>query len=376
MTVMKQLGQQDHINELYVMGIQGETDTDAMNDLTCDAIIEAYQRRTMKLIMQSMISKADNKDDNPANIINKTITALENLSSEENKREFVSLQDMLFPALENIHKRNDSKMIIGIPTGLPKLDKYTNGWQSGDTYIIGAPKKAGKSILGIKFAMEAACKGFPVGIFSFEMSAMAITERFVASMAKVDVQAVHWKKLTDKNNTDLSNACDTLYKYNQIIFDDNSASNIDNLLIKAKRMKSLYGVKLIIVDYLQLMPSMGNEGRQREIEKISHELKGLAKRLNIPIIIISQLSRPAKGREDAAPKMTDLRDSGMLEADATVVMLVYNPSQERKEELVKVPNFIEWDNVRELIIDANRNGPTGGIPIYFKGEFSHMGELE
>jgi len=239
------------------------------------------------------------------------------------------------------------------------------------------------SVLGAIFASEAASRGYPVGIFTLEMSTVSLIKRFIASKARVNTSEVHYKKLNDDDLIKLSDACNIFYNnYSTIVFDDNASTNIIDMTVKAKRMKKLYDIKLLIVDYLQLMPSVGKESRQREIEIVSHGLKAIAKTLNIPVIIISQLSRPQKGNEKKAPMLTDLRDSSALEADASVVVLLYEPDLKRKEMLVNARNCY-WDEkddqykrIRELIIAANREGQTSSIPLIFYGEHNVFYELE
>ena len=379
-TIVRQLERtkqlNDTFNEQYVVNIQNESFSAAGNEYTCDMIIEEYQRRIISDMSTLLVSASKDKSEKPSDIINSFIVKLENLIGEEYKREFVHVNDLLFPVMNKIIERSNAQKMGGIPSGIPRLDKYTNGWQSGEVIIIGAQKKAGKSILGMLFALEASRTGHPTGIFSYEMSRESLVERIISNKAQVDTQSVHWNKLKDEDIKRMSIACSDITNLSPIILDDNPGVTIDNLIIKAKRMKTLYDIKLLVIDYLQLMPSAGNEGRQREVEKISHGLKGLAKRLQIPIIIISQLGRAPKGLEHKVPHMNDLRDSGSLEADASIVLLIYNPGNERKNELLNGITPESLDNVRELIIAANRFGKTGSIPLYFKGEYSQIGELE
>jgi len=263
-------------------------------------------------------------------------------------------------------------------------DNYYGFWIDGDgLFLLSDFTVVHNSVLGAIFASEAASRGYPVGIFTLEMSTVSLIKRFIASKARVNTSEVHYKKLNDDDLIKLSDACNIFYNnYSTIVFDDNASTNIIDMTVKAKRMKKLYDIKLLIVDYLQLMPSVGKESRQREIEIVSHGLKAIAKTLNIPVIIISQLSRPQKGNEKKAPMLTDLRDSSALEADASVVVLLYEPDLKRKEMLVNARNCY-WDEkddqykrIRELIIAANREGQTSSIPLIFYGEHNVFYELE
>ncbi len=367
--------------EASIHGIISSITSAAFIKTHCGIIKDKYQKRSIISMCQSVISTVESEGEKASSIINTALSMLDTIAGEDIKRGFKTVQELLHPTMEMIIDRNKSEHISGIPTGFPMLDQLTNGFQNGDTIIIGAAKKEGKTMLGICFAMEAALKEHPVGIFSLEMTNRAITERIISNKAKVNTGEAHYKKLHGDQIRIIVDACNSLYQYDTIVIDDSANLNITDMGIKAKRMKKLYNIELLIVDYIQLMPSIGREGRQREIEIISHGLKALAKNLNIPVIIISQLARPAKGREKAPPLMTDLRDSGALEADSSLVLLIHNPDIKRKKMLIEKQE-VYWDeddaryeNLRELIVAANRSGRTGGIPVLFQGQYSHFGEL-
>jgi len=269
-----------------VSGIMRDTASGANIKEHCEIVIENYQRRKLILLCEDVASKAEKGNISIGEIINNANVQFDKIIEDDNKIGFQVMQDLLLQAKTEILELNERKEIMGIPTGFPALDKLTNGWQDGDTIIVGAEKKAGKSFMGAILACEAISKGYSVGIFSLEMMALPLVKRLISYKARVDTADVVFKKLTDEDKKSLDSACEVLQDYSQIIYDDTAGINIEEMTVKAKRMKKLYDIKMLVVDYIQLMPSVGNEGRQREIEKISHGLKSIAKNLNIPVIII------------------------------------------------------------------------------------------
>ena len=367
--------------EVSLTGLWKEFPSGRFIKIHCDSVIEYYRKRQIIAMCSAVQAGAYDTAEKSKDVINNANALLDNITGDDDKRGFQTLQEMIFSVRDDIEAANRREGIDGIRTGFPTLDKYTNGWQPGETIIVGAPKKAGKSFLGALFASEAALKGHSVGIFTLEMTTKSLIKRLIANKSELDVTSVHHKKLTIKEIAKMVDACGKLYNYGTIVFDDNAGTSIQEMVVKSRRMKKLYDIEMLVVDYVQLMPSTGNESRQREVEKISHGLKGIAKNLNIPVILLSQLGRAQKGKEDHAPLMTDLKDSGALEADSSIVLLIHNPSDDRKRKLLEAreygnnPSKELLFSVRELIVAANRSGKTSSIPMIFTGEHAHFGEL-
>ena len=208
----------------------------------------------------------------------------------------------------------------------------------------------------------------PVAIFSLEMGKQQLAERFLCSISEIDSQKVRRGLLSDSGYKKLANACAELSE-TPIYIDDTSVLTPLELRAKARRLKSKHDIRCILVDYLQLMHlgSGRNESRQQEITAISRYLKALARELNIPVIVLSQLNRSPEGREGHRPRMSDLRESGSIEQDADVIMLLHREDYYRRNEENYEPN-----NTAELIIAKQRNGPTGTVKLTFREKITRF----
>ena len=272
-----------------------------------------------------------------------------------------SLKDLVTQAYELIEKREGSH-VTGLATGYHELDGATCGLQNGEMIVIAGRPSMGKTSLALNIAEHIGVierKG--VAIFSLETGRQQLAERFLCSMSKIDAQKVRKGLLDTEHHEQLKEVCGQLYEA-PIYIDDTSTLTPLELRAKARRLVSQYDVRCIIVDYLQLM-HLGTgrvESRQQEITVISRYIKALARELNIPVVVLSQLNRAPEGREGHRPRMSDLRESGSIEQDADVVMLLHREDYYRKSE----PDYVE-NNKAELIIAKQRNGPTGSIDLIF-----------
>jgi replicative DNA helicase len=278
-----------------------------------------------------------------------------------------SLKDLVTRAYELIGKRTGGH-VTGLATGLFELDELTCGLQNGDMVIVAGRPSMGKTSLAMNIAeplgmMEKA----PIGIFSLEMGRQQLAERFLCSHSRIDAQLVRKGMLDDEAYRDLAMSCDELAQA-PIYVDDTSTLTPLELRAKARRLKSLHDVRCIIVDYLQLMHISGRvESRQQEITTISRYIKSLARELNVPVVVLSQLNRAPEGREGHRPRMSDLRESGSIEQDADVVMLLHREDYYHRGEPDYVPN-----STAELIIAKQRNGPTGRVDLIFREKFARF----
>jgi replicative DNA helicase len=256
--------------------------------------------------------------------------------------------------------------VTGIPTGFQDLDVITAGLQPSDLIIVAGRPSMGKSALMCSFAEHASVvEKIPTAIFSLEMSKEQLVQRFLCSHARVDMQAVRTGFLSQDHWGHLVNAAGKI-SHSPLFIDDTPGINVLELRAKARRLKSQHNVGLIILDYLQLMQSASPraESRQQEISDISRSLKALARELSVPLIAVSQLSRATEQREGYRPRLSDLRDSGAIEQDADVVMLLfreeyYNPTEQNK-------------GLADIIIAKQRNGPVGTRKLTFIQEFSRF----
>ena len=280
----------------------------------------------------------------------------------------ISLKDLVTRAYELIEKREGS-FVTGLATGYHQLDELTCGLQNGEMIIIAGRPSMGKTSLALNIAEHlGVMEKVPVAIFSLETGRQQLAERFLCSMSQINSQSVRKGMLDTEHYQQLVETCGALSAA-PIYIDDTSTLTPLELRAKSRRLKSRYDIRCIIVDYLQLM-HLGTgrvESRQQEITTISRYIKGLARELNIPVLVLSQLNRSPEGREGHRPRMSDLRESGSIEQDADVVMLLHREDYYRKNEQDYVEN-----NKAELIIAKQRNGPTGSVQLTFREQITRF----
>ena len=294
--------------------------------------------------------------------------------ADKNVRDgFVSLRQLAQGSLDTLDKLHARKeLITGVPTGFTDLDEMTSGLQASDLVIIAARPSMGKTSLVLNMAQHVGTKtDMTVGMFSLEMSKEQLFLRLLTSEARIDAHRLRTGFLGEKDWGKLSTAIGTLSE-TKIFIDDTPSIGVLEMRAKCRRLKSEHGLHLVIIDYIQLMQGRGRfENRTLELASISRSLKGLAKELRVPIVILSQLSRAPESRSDHRPQLSDLRESGALEQDADVVMFIY------REDLYADKSQPEVDNqgVAELIIGKQRNGPTGIVKLAFIREFTRFENL-
>jgi len=298
-------------------------------------------------------------------LVEEAESALFQVSQQHVKQDVISLETVLaesFDRLDDLHK--DKGKIRGVPTGYKDFDNLLAGFQRSDLVILAARPSMGKTALALNFAHNIAVQaGQPVLVFSLEMSKEQLVDRLLSMESGVDAWALRTGNLTDADFEKIGQAMGTLSEA-QIFIDDTPGITVSDLRTKARREAHRRELGLIIVDYLQLMSGMsryGNEGnRVQEISEISRGLKGIARELNVPVLALSQLSRSVESRSPQIPQLADLRESGSIEQDADVVAFIYreeyyNPDTERKK-------------LTDIFIKKHRNGPTGGLELYFDNE--------
>lgn len=279
-----------------------------------------------------------------------------------------ALKDLVARSFELIENRQGIH-VTGLPTGFFELDEWTCGLQKGEMIIIAGRPSMGKTSLALNIAEHIGLmEKIPLAIFSLEMGKQQLAERFLCSISEIDSQKVRRGLLSDAGYKKLANACAELSE-TPIYIDDTSTLTPLELRAKARRLKSKHDIRCIMVDYLQLM-HLGSgriESRQQEITAISRYLKALARELNIPVIVLSQLNRSPEGREGHRPRMSDLRESGSIEQDADVVMLLH-----REDYYHRGQDDYEPNNTAELIIAKQRNGPTGTVKLVFREKITRF----
>jgi replicative DNA helicase len=295
------------------------------------------------------------------------------IADDKIREGFVSLRELAHSSLDTIEKLHARKeLVTGVPTGFTDLDEMTSGLQPSDLIIVAARPSMGKTSLVLNVAQHVGTKtGMTVGFFSLEMSKEQLFMRLLTSEARIDAHRLRGGFLGERDWGRLSTAIGTLSEA-KIFIDDTPSIGVLEMRAKCRRLKSEHGLHLVIIDYIQLMQGRGRfENRTLEVASISRSLKGLAKELSVPIVVLSQLSRAPESRSDHRPQLSDLRESGALEQDADVVAFIF------REDLYQDKSQPPTDaqGVAELIIGKQRNGPTGVVKLAFIREFTRFENL-
>ena len=280
---------------------------------------------------------------------------------------FVSLRDLVPGSMETVEKlQSHQGLLSGMPSGFADLDSLTSGFQPSDLVIIAARPSMGKTSLALNIAQHIGVKTErSVGVFSLEMSKEQLFLRMLTSEARIDAQRFRGgQKLGEPEYRKISQALNTLGEA-RVFIDDSAGVGVLEMRAKGRRLKQEHGLDMLIGDYIQLMLGRGRyENRTLELASISRSLKGLAKELQIPILVLSQLSRAPEARKDHRPQLSDLRESGALEQDADVVIFIYRDDQYNPSP--------ENENTAELLVSKQRNGPTGVVKLAFLKEMTRF----
>lgn len=286
----------------------------------------------------------------------------------------ITIKDLVKKAIntiEEFHQRQG--MLTGIPTGFNDLDKMTSGLHGGEMIVIAARPSMGKTSLAMNIAEHVAIDvKLPVGVFSLEMTSESLVLRMLCSRSRVNLRNVREGFLAERDFPKLTGAAGKLAG-SPLFIDDSSGLSILQLRAKARRMHQQYQIKLFVIDYLQLLHSTARraENRQQEIADISSGIKALAKELNVPIIVLSQLNRELEREKNRKPRMSDLRESGAIEQDADLVGLLYKPNADEEENAAANQAAEEAAPVN-LLIAKQRNGPTGDVSLTFLKSYTRF----
>jgi replicative DNA helicase len=269
----------------------------------------------------------------------------------------VPMTDVLhevFAAIENKDRR-------GLSTGYYDLDDMLNGLQKGEMIVVAARPSMGKTALAMNLIEYiAADTKLPCAIFSLEMSKQQLAQRMLCSRGGIDAHKLRKGMLQAQEYQKLANVVGELAKA-PIWVDDSAGLTPLELRAKARRLKRQHDIQCVMIDYMQLMDNPGPENRQQQITEISRAIKSVSRELNVPVIALSQLNRASEGRDGHRPRMSDLRESGSIEQDADVVIILHREDYYKMSE----PDF-QPDNIAELIIAKQRNGPTGTVKLTFQ----------
>tara|TARA_Y100001970_G_scaffold157825_1_gene193037 strand:- start:1766 stop:3184 length:1419 start_codon:yes stop_codon:yes gene_type:complete len=359
-------------------------------------VYDMFVRRELIKISENTIdtAKANNLDISGQNIIENSEKLLYDLAEKGSfNSSLIKFDEALKFTIEmatNAYKNEEG--IVGVPTGLKDLDDRLGGLHKSDLLIIAGRPSMGKTALATNIAFHAAKnlqetkKKSTVAFFSLEMSSEQLSTRILAEQSRIKSNDIRRGKISDDQFDKFIEMSKNISEL-PLFIDETPAISIAALSNRARRIKRLYGLELIIVDYIQLMKASFNfkDGRVQEISEITQGLKAIAKELSVPVLALSQLSRAVEQRDDKKPQLSDLRESGSIEQDADVVMFVYREAyyMERKEPRTNTVEHAEWQakmneisNIAEIIIGKQRHGPTGQINLEFEAMFTKFKDIK
>jgi replicative DNA helicase len=359
-------------------------------------IHEMYLRRELVQISDKLSSdtlNANAQEQNAENIIESAEKSLFDLAERGSfTQSFLKFNQALDQTIEmaTLAMKNDQG-IVGVPTGLTDLDEKLGGLHKSDLIILAGRPSMGKTALATNIAYNAAQnilkrqEKSSIAFFSLEMSSEQLSTRILSEQAKIKSDDIRRGKVTEEEVNRYIETSRNIYNL-PLYIDETPAITIATLSNRARRIKRLFGLNLVVVDYIQLMraASNKNEGRVQEISEITQGLKALAKELSVPVLALSQLSRAVEQRDDKQPQLADLRESGSIEQDADVVMFVYREAYylERKQPKLGSIEHAEWQSkmndvngLADIILGKQRHGPTGTVKVEFEGIYTKFKDL-
>ena len=337
-----------------------------------DIVLEKYVLRKMIHTCTEVVGRVYDYEGEVDALLDEVERDILRISESRVQTQTATIKDLVKKAIttiEDFHQRQG--MLTGVGTGFTDLDKMTSGLHGGEMVVIAARPSMGKTSLAMNIAEHVAIEQrLPVGVFSLEMTSESLVLRMLCSRSRVNLRNVREGFLAERDFPKLTGSAGKLAN-SPLFIDDSSALSILQLRAKARRMWQQYGIKLFVVDYLQLLHSTARraDNRQQEIADISSGIKSLAKELSVPVIVLSQLNRELEREKNRKPRLSDLRESGAIEQDADVVGLLYKPSSDDEES----GSAAEEDAVpMNLLIAKQRNGPTGDVNLTFLKSYTRF----
>lgn len=341
----------------------------ALISQSTEILTKAYETRPVGEDVQALLDESE--------------VGIFNVSRKRRGDGAAEITDILNEAFRRIDARSHREGLTGVPTGFLDLDDMTSGLNKGDLVIVAARPAMGKTAFALSL-MENAALSQPewlgrspsVLLCSLEMGRLSLVERMLCSRARVEGHRLRMGRLSGEERADLTDAADDLRRA-RIFIDDSPGLTLMSLRSRARRLQAQHGLDLILIDYLQLLTYPGAESRQQEISNISRSLKGLARELDLPVVALAQLSRQVESRDPPRPQLSDLRESGSIEQDADMVMLLYRPEyylRQRGQE--DDEGAAELRGLAELILSKHRNGPTGTVKLQFFQSFMRFENRE
>jgi replicative DNA helicase len=341
----------------------------AVNTSYYAGIIRGYALKRKLIEVANAISKsAYRMDVEPEEALNKAQSMILSLNLGVNGHSSTSFQELSLQAGDRYEALQQSSCgTTGIPSDYSDLDRVTCGFQNSDLIILAARPSMGKTALAVNIATQSAEKGFPVGIFSLEMSKQQLYNRAISKESGVNLLRFSSGLFSSDDWQRIADAQAKLYEL-PVYIDDTPGLHYGELRRRARRWKNQNNINIIFIDYLQLIQGNKQNGRTEEVSSISRNLKGIAKELNIPVICLSQLNRAVEQRDNKRPRLSDLRDSGAIEQDADIVLFLY------RDEVYT--NDSDKAGIAELAIAKHRNGPTGKLYLRWFDKTTQFTNLE
>jgi len=352
---------------VYLSGLPDAVPSAANLSYYADIIREKHLLRRMIQTCTEVVGQVYEYEGEVDALLDEVERDVLRISEERVEEQTTTIKELVKNAIstiENFHQRQG--MLTGLATGFPDLDKMTSGLHGGEMIVIAARPSMGKTSLAMNIAEHVALEErLPVGVFSLEMTAESLVLRMLCSRSRVNLRNIRDGFLAERDFPKLTGSAGKLAGA-PLFIDDTAGLSILQLRAKARRMTQQYGIKLFVIDYLQLLHSTSRraENRQQEIADISNGIKALAKELKVPMIVLSQLNRELEKDKNRKPRLSDLRESGAIEQDADLVALLYKPSSGDEDDSDK--SGLEQDAVPvNLLIAKQRNGPTGDVALTF-----------
>lgn len=352
----------------YLTGLTDRVVSSANIEFHARIIAQKYVQRELIRQSSQIIESCYMDTEDVFDIMSSADFTRDELLTQISSKKEQSNSEVFTDAITSIQKYQEAgdQALTGVPSGFTKLDALTGGWQNSDLIILAARPAMGKTSMAVTMGINAAKAGLPVAVFSLEMASRQLVNKEISIVSGVPFGRVHKKSLNPEDWAQINSMSREIAAL-PIHWDDTPGITITELCAKAKRMKRKHGIKMLIVDYLQLIQvggKMGSRSREQEVGHISRTLKGLAKELDIPVIALSQLSRAVESRPQSQrrPMLSDLRESGSIEQDADIVTFLYRPEY---YDIHETEAGTSTDGLAEVIIAKHRNGECEEIEIKF-----------
>ena len=380
MTVKNQLQQNKKLKLCggahYLAELTNKVISSANIEYHCRIIVQKHIQRELISTCSEIIQTSYEDSTDAIELLDQVESKIFSISESNIKKKYLNASKLIQHAIKEIERiGNLPSGLSGIPSGFHEIDEITSGWQNSELIIIAARPGMGKTAFVLSMARNIAVDyKLPIAIFSLEMSSIQLITRLITSETGLSQQKLRSGDLEPHEWTQLHHKIKQIEQAN-IFIDDTPALSIFDLRAKCRRLQSEHGIKMIIIDYLQLMSTRDHKGnREQEISHISRSLKSIAKELEVPVIALSQLSRAVENRPGKRPVLSDLRESGAIEQDADIVSFIYRPEYYQISEWDYPPSG-PTEGEAEFIIAKHRNGPTENTRLRFEKQLIKFSNL-